>query len=129
MRIPSISIFIALILSISSLPVVQGCATIFKGTSEHIDLTSQPDGAEVYINGFLRGTTPLKLKLESKKTYNIEFKLEGHKTYNYSLTNHVGTGWVILDILAGVLPVVIDAATGAWYSLDEESFNAMLKKE
>jgi hypothetical protein len=41
----------------------------------------------------------------------------------------VGAGWVIIDILGGLLPVIIDAATGDWYSLDQDHVNAALEKQ
>jgi hypothetical protein len=31
-----------------------------------------------------------------------------------------GGGWIVLDVLAGLVPVIIDAATGEWSSVDEE---------
>lgn len=105
------------------------CAAIFKGTSSNLNLSSDPSGATVYVNGFPRGKTPVKLKLESKKSYNIEFKKEGYETLTYTITNHVGAGWIILDILGGIVPIVVDAATGAWYHLDQDAVNAVLEEQ
>jgi hypothetical protein len=104
------------------------CATLFKGTTEEINFKTSQDPAEIWINGQNLGQTPLSLKLESKKTYTIEFKKEGYKTVTKTITNHVGAGWIILDVLAGLIPVVVDAATGAWYSLDQKNVNAILEK-
>jgi hypothetical protein len=102
---------------------------VFKGTSDNVDFSSEPDGAKVYVNGVLRGTTPVKLKLESKRTYNIEFKKEGYETKNFTLTNHVGVGWVILDVIFGIVPVVVDAATGSWYVLDQDYVKVEMEEE
>jgi hypothetical protein len=116
-------------LSIFCLTLIIGCAAVFKGTSNNVDFSSDPKGAKVYVNGALMGTTPVKLKLESKKVYNIEFKKEGYETQTFTLTNHVGVGWVILDVIFGLIPVIVDAATGSWYVLDQDYFNAVLEKE
>ncbi len=105
------------------------CAAIFKGTSSKLDLSSEPDGASVYVNGNSWGKTPIKLKLESKKTYVLEFKKEGYETKTFNITNSVGAGWIILDILGGLFPIVIDAATGAWYDLDMDNINAILEQQ
>ena len=105
------------------------CALIFKGTSEEVRFGSDPQRAEVWVNGTKMGETPISLRLESKKTYTIEFKMEGFKTVTKSITNHVGAGWIVLDILAGLVPVIIDAATGAWYSLDQKNVDAVLEKQ
>jgi hypothetical protein len=105
------------------------CALIFKGTSEEVRFGSDPQRAEVWVNGAKMGETPVSLKLESKKTYTIEFKMEGFKTVTKSITNHVGAGWIVLDILAGLVPVIIDAATGSWYNLDQKNVDAVLEKQ
>jgi hypothetical protein len=105
------------------------CATIFKGTHEEVSINSDPQRAKVFINGEFYGETPLTVKLESKRTYTIEFQKEGFKTRTYKITNHVGAGWIILDVLGGLIPVVIDAATGAWYHLDQKNVNMILEKQ
>ncbi|MEW6457172.1 MAG: PEGA domain-containing protein [Acidobacteriota bacterium] len=104
------------------------CATLFKGTSEEINFNSDPTGAQVFINGNFTGTTPLSIKLESKKTYTIEFQKKGYAPQTVTITNRVGTVWIILDVLGGLIPVIIDAATGAWYVLDQKNVNAILQK-
>jgi len=110
-----------------TLVLFSGCATIFKGASSEVFFYSEPAGAEVYVNGFRMGQTPVELKLESKKTYNIEFKKEGYETQTYVISNHVGVGWVVLDVIFGLIPVVVDAVTGSWYELDQSNVNAILK--
>lgn len=105
-----------------------GCATLFKGSSEDVNMDSAPP-AEVYINGEMRGETPLKLNLKTNDTYTVQFKKDGYETKTYNIGNSVGAGWVVLDIVGGVLPVVVDAATGSWYSLDEDNIDARLEKE
>lgn len=104
------------------------CATIFKGSQEYVDFQSDPSGAKVYINGNYKGTTPVELHLESNKYYHIEFKKEGYATKTYTLTNHLGAGWVILDVICGLVPVVVDAVTGAWYKLDENNVGVTLEQ-
>ena len=105
------------------------CALIFKGTKEELNFGSDPQRAEVYVNGVRMGETPLTLKLVTKNTYTIEFRKEGYLPKTVQINNSVGAGWIVLDILAGLVPVVIDAATGAWYSLDQKNINAILEKQ
>ena len=109
--------------------ILSSCATIFKGNSNNVNFMSDPPGAKVYANGNLIGTTPIKLKLESKKVYHLEFKKEGYETKNFTITNHVGAGWIVLDVLFGLIPVIIDASTGSWYELDQSNINAVLEKQ
>jgi hypothetical protein len=121
---PFVCIFIVFIF------VFNGCAAILKGNSSNVDFSSDPSGAEIFVNGNLMGKTPLKLKLESKFTYNIEFKKTGYETKTFLLTNSVSGGWIIFDIIfSGLIGIVIDAATNSWYVLDQDYVNAILEKQ
>lgn len=88
--------------------------------------TSEPTGAEVIVNGQSFGKTPLSLNMKQKGDYAITFRSAGYDDRSFRLNNHVGAGWVILDVLGGLIPVVIDAATGSWYSLDDSSVHGVL---
>jgi len=106
-----------------------GCAAIFKGSNSNVVATSRPEGAKVYVNGFYFGTTPIKLKLKSKENYTIEFRKEGFQTESRHIHSRVGAGWVILDVLFGLVPVIVDAATGSWYHLDQKHVDAELTRQ
>ena len=113
-----------------SLPVLvlsalTACATLFNADREPVSFSSNPSDAEVWINGTLRGRTPLMIELQPNEEYEIVFKKEGREMA-YDLNNHVGAGWVVLDILGGIVPVVVDAATGSWYELDTKVVNVNL---
>ena len=102
------------------------CATLFKGINQEVNFNSNPIGAEVWIDGKMMGKTPIDFKLSVKKTYVIDFKFPEGQTKTVNLNNKVGAGWIILDVLAGLVPVVIDAATGAWYSFEKSNINITL---
>jgi hypothetical protein len=108
---------------------INGCATIFHGSSDKVSFSSDPTGAKIFVNGQLMGTAPLELKLQSKHTYNIEFRKEGYENKTVILTNSVGAGWIVLDVVFGLIPVIVDAATGDWYYLDQEHVNAALEEQ
>jgi hypothetical protein len=106
-----------------------GCASIIHGSTDKVDFSSNPTGAQVYVNGQLMGTAPFALNLESKKTYTIEFRKDGYVNKTVLINNKVGAGWIVLDVICGLLPVIVDAATGNWYSLDQEHVNAALEQQ
>ncbi|MBI5574395.1 MAG: PEGA domain-containing protein [Elusimicrobia bacterium] len=106
-----------------------GCATIFKGGKQKIGFSSDPDGAKVYVNGQNMGKTPFELQLKVDKSYNVEFRKEGYESRTVALTNSIGAGWIILDVVFGLYPIIIDAATGNWYSLDQDHVNAALEQQ
>lgn len=109
--------------------VLTSCATIFKGSKESVSFSSEPSGAKVYVDGQPLGSTPFQLELKSNKTYSVEFRLDGFQSRTLILNNSVGAGWIILDVLFGLIPVVIDAATGNWYSLDQSHVRAALEAQ
>ncbi len=109
--------------------ILESCGTIFQGTKEQVNFDSGPGAAEVWVNGAMVGTTPCQVQLKRKEEYTIEFKKKGYETKSYHISNSVGAGWVILDILGGLIPVVIDAATGGWHSLDQTTINATLQEQ
>jgi len=109
--------------------LLQGCAILFSGTNAGVRMESTPDSVEVWVNGAKAGVTPCKIELKKNQEYSIEFRKEGYQTRTYRLTNSVGAGWIILDILGGLVPIVIDAATGAWYGLSQDNINAVLEKQ
>jgi PEGA domain len=115
--------FVALIALIAS---ISSCALIFKGDSQGVFINSNPQGAQILVDGIILGTTPAKISLRTNRSYNITIRLAGRKDQNIVLNNHVGTLWIVLDILGGLFPLVIDAATGAWYEFDTTQLNVDL---
>lgn len=122
-----ITLPVVLMLTVSI--IFSGCATIFSGSYDEVDLQSEPTGAEVLVNGKAEGTTPMSLRLKKSKEYTLEFVKEGYKTKTLRMTYGLGAGWLILDILAGLVGIIVDAATGNWNSFDYDSYKANLVKE
>ena len=109
--------------------MLSNCATIFKGEYRDVRINSEPDDTQVYINGEFQGRTPLKLELRPDESYTIEFRRKGYKTEIRQIKNKIGVGWIVLDVIFGVVPVLIDALTGAWYEFDQRYVNAILERQ
>ncbi len=107
--------------------VAPGCATVFSGSTDAVNFSSEPTGANVYVNGQMLGKTPFEVVLKSDQSHNVEFRKSGFENKTVVLTNSVGAGWVVLDIVFGLIPVVVDAASGAWYGLDQDHVAAALE--
>ncbi len=103
-----------------------GCALIFKGDSSRVTFNSNPQGASVLIDGNSIGLTPTEALLKTNRSYNVTFRLTGQQERTYILNNHVGALWIVLDVLGGLFPLIIDAATGAWYEFDDTNVNVSL---
>jgi len=108
-----------------------GCATVFGGGNyKSVHFNSEPTGAKVLADGALLGVTPCDNNLKDTKSHHLTFKKDGYLDSSYYLGNSVGAGWVIADLLlGGLIGLIIDAATGSWYGLDETEIQVELQKE
>jgi hypothetical protein len=102
------------------------CGALFNGGPANVAFNSNPAGAQVWVNGLNMGVTPTTLQLDKSKDHTITFRREGYADTNYQLSNRVSATYVILDILGGVLPIIVDAATGSWYVLPTSSVNVQM---
>jgi hypothetical protein len=95
---------------------------IFNGTRQEILANSTPETSKVTTSpNTAEYQTPITLKLERKKSYSIRFERAGYSAATVEIQNHLQAGILVLDILLGLVPVVVDAATGAWYKLTPSS--------
>jgi hypothetical protein len=121
--VTSVLVLAAFVLALS------GCATVFRGEHRRLGVNSEPESAQVFINGTYYGRTPLRIELRPNQPYTIEFKKEGFKTEVRQIKNEIGLGWVVLDVVCGLVPVLVDALTGSWYDLDQRYVNAVLERQ
>lgn len=120
-----LTVVVILVLSVLNL---NNCAAIFKGTNDSINFKSKPAGAKVYLNGEYAGDTPLHIKLKASKSYIVEIKKDGYNSCTYHLNSEISAGWIILDVICGLVPVAIDAVTGSWYYLEPGYLNCDMEK-
>lgn len=97
--------------------MLTSCALLFKGDNQVVPINSDSSGAEVFLDGQRIGTTPVQLPFKANKSYTISLRKDGQER-TIVLQNQIGALWVVLDIVTGLLPVIVDAATGAWYELN-----------
>ena len=110
---------------------VTGCGTILHGPRQAVPVSSDPTGATVQATPASGGTitTPGTLDLERKNNYLLTFTSPGYSPATVNLHNNIGTGTVIADVLlTGLVGVIVDAATGAWYGLVPENVTATLTR-
>lgn len=124
-RIPAILSW-RIVMVVMAAGVIAGCATLFNSGTKSVAMGSNPSAAEVWIDNVNRGTTPITLELNNHESHTVLFRKEGYQDVACELTASVGAGWVILDILGGLLPVIIDAATGEWKGIDQGTCNVNL---
>lgn len=108
-----------------------GCGAIFNGTRQTIQANSSPSGSILKTEpGNLQFTTPASFSLERKNDYVLTFSKEGYAPATFHLQKSMQAGVLILDVLfTGLVGVVVDAATGAWYKLTPEVATVSLEKK
>jgi hypothetical protein len=112
--------------------LLTSCGTLFSGSTDKLSFSSDPSGAKVLINGQLMGKTPVELSLPNKHPLNVEFRLKGFENKIVIVNSHLKAGYLILDIFPGfffgIIPLVVDAATGNWKGLETNHVHATLEK-
>lgn len=87
-----------------------------------IDCVTDPSGAEVMVNGIVRGTTPLLIRNIPKGTAVIKFRLAGYKDETREIRMNAGdqqTLSVPLTGLPGTLHLISIPADASFYVNDE----------
>ena len=101
---------------------LSGCGVILNGTRQDVIANSTPEAAKVTTTpSTAEFQTPIALKLERKKSYSIKFERDGYTPATVEIQNKLQPGILVLDIVFGLVPVIVDAATGAWYKLNPNS--------
>jgi hypothetical protein len=104
-----------------------GCASILKGTTQDIPMTSIPSGADVLVDGSLIGQTPLKAQLKRKNDHLVTIQKAGYQTKSVAVVKDVG-GAVWGNVIAGgLIGWGVDASTGAQYNLTPKTISIELE--
>ena len=109
--------------------LLAGCGTLFLSKTASVQIDSDPVEATVLMNGGVVGVTPLELTLPTGESHVLTFSKEGYQTVTCTINRKVSTTILVLDVLGGLVPVIVDAVTGGWYKLDKDSCTATLPPE
>jgi hypothetical protein len=101
------------------------CATMLARDREMVSVTSDLPGAEVHVNGVPYGKTPVQLPVDGSTDQTITVKV-GSTVHTCVLAATIRPEWVVLDVAMGGLPVIVDAVTGRWRSLDSTFCHAAM---
>ncbi len=80
---------------------------------------------EVWIDGVKEGETPVRVTLDTTRDHVIVFKRDGVDAVTVRVERRVGGGFIFLDIITGLVPLIIDAATGGWYLVSPKSVHVI----
>ncbi|GEM_PF-4956639 len=128
-----LTIFFTLIIGIFVL-TMSGCATIVRGSSQIIPVTSEPTGASVNISGgqFYQqssyGTTPTQLNLQRKYSYTVTISKSGYYDESVNITPVMDGAIAGNIIFGGLIGGAVDASSGASNTLVPKQVFVKLKK-
>ncbi len=115
----------SLVLSVVASVFLSGCGALFLGTTQTVNINSSPVNSKVEIDGGIY-TSPVSIELARNKNYTVTISKEGYEPRSVKINRSVSGGIVILDVLAGIVPVIIDMAMGTWYKLTPSTVNVNL---
>ncbi|MBX3208975.1 MAG: PEGA domain-containing protein [Labilithrix sp.] len=101
-----------------------GCAAVFRGTKDKVNVESTPPGAEATRAGRTLGVTPMQIEVERSGLTQVTLTKSGFEDHNGVVKKQMNPAWLTLDILTCVfpvalcIPIIVDALTGAWYDVD-----------
>ena len=87
------------LVALSVLVSPMGCATMFAPGPDMIPVSSDPSNAEVKLDGFPVGRTPMTVTFQRDSSGVLTFELPGYKTLTYDL-DKVVNGWFIVTLIA-----------------------------
>ncbi len=99
--------------------LMAGCATMFNPGPTNFTATSNPSGATVEVVSLrtsesFRQVTPATFTLDQSSDYRLTFELAGYRSEEIVVRREVNA-WFFGSILMGVLPAVVDYATGSMW--------------
>lgn len=116
--------FAALVLG-SAILFTSGCATMFNGSTQTVNIRSNDELAKLYVNEEYMGQRNTVYTFKKKENYVIKAEKQGcqtntvipQKTFDPTTLLGIFLDWGIISIL-----VVDGAATGAWQKFSQTSF-------
>jgi len=104
------------------------CATMVNSTTQRINISSDPPGAQVAVDNVPAGETPTTIELKRKSQHTVKIEKAGYLPQEETILQST-SGWLAGDIIAGgVIGLGVDAASGGMYNLTPDSISATLVK-
>jgi hypothetical protein len=121
---------IVIIATLSSL--LGGCATITRGTTNDIQITSEPSGANAKTSMSQTCVTPCVIKVGRKDEFQVTFNKDGYKEAIIPVKTQVAgagvAGMAGSVLVGGIIGVGFDAYSGAAYEHVPNPVHAVLER-
>ena len=110
------------------LAILTGCSLVFGSRTQDLKVASDPNGAQVWVNGELRGTTPLTCRIRRWNAARIEIRKEGYEPVSRG-TARTLSGLGITDAILGgfvLFPYFGLLSGGAWEQTPSDIYAILL---
>lgn len=105
------------VLAFAACGVIAGCATVTRGTTNQIQIMSEPSGADVRTSLNQSCTTPCTLNVGRKDEFTVVINLAGYREQRIQVTTRVAgagaAGAVGNVLIGGVIGLGVDVVTGS----------------
>jgi len=133
MRFPTPKTFSALLPSavLCTLAVLAslGCATIVDGTTQELTFGSEPEGAQVVLDGQVLGFTPLTVEIDRAEGRTVELRKAGYASEQIALTTDLNPTFWGNILTGGLLGSTTDSASGASVRYAPDAYETQLTPE
>lgn len=90
-----------------------GCATVINGTSQDVQIASNPQGAEVKLTNGTTCTTPCEVSLKRRHDLRVDLTKEGYKPTYVLVQSRTGGAAAGNILLGGLIGGVVDGSNGS----------------
>jgi PEGA domain-containing protein len=94
-----------------------GCASVTRGWNEQIQITSEPEGADVRTSLSQACTTPCTLTVSRKDEFSVSYSKPGYQPQTVQVNTRVAgagvAGFAGNVLVGGIIGMGVDAASGA----------------
>lgn len=108
---------------LAALSMLSSCATVFAQDTRKIVVTSNPPGADIYVNGVAFGVTPKRIPVDNRARLAVAVRKAGFHGGGCFVNTKIRPIWIIGDVLllwAFAIPLIVDLVTDNWSTLESE---------
>lgn len=113
------------LISMMAVVCLSGCAAMFNGTSQTVNIRSNDEGAKLYVNEQYMGKNSAVYTFKKKENYIIRAEKEGCESNSVRPEKSFDPATllgVLIDFGIVTILVIDGAATGAWQEFNQTSF-------
>ena len=106
--------------------LLSSCSTMVNGTTQRIELASDPPGAAVKVDGIPIGNTPTSIDLKRGSSHFVTVEKTGYAASDETIEQHTSWWFAGNILLGGIIGMIVDYSTGGMYNLAPATVSPVL---